>query len=188
VSINRHRAGRHSPEFVLLGFLYGAPHHGYNLHKRLTHEFGDIWHASQSQTYNILKRLVEQGYITSTAVEQKKRPPRQELRITSAGSKRFESWLNQPTQNSVHAIRVEFTTRLYFTQFFFPEKIQEMIRLQIEAVYVGVNQLQEDLLNLPVEQAFNRLALDLRINLLRSVISWLEECRQAFEAVKEVGG
>jgi len=180
-------SSRLSPEYVLLGFLYQSPSHGYELHQRLLDIFGNTWHASQSQTYNILQRLEAQGYIRSMSVAQEKLPPRQQLTITSTGLERFESWLDQPTKPSVHAIRVEFITRLYFTQCYFPVRTQEMIQRQVEVVTAGLTQLQQQLAILPAEQAYDRLALELRMALLSSVIHWLEGCKQAFKE-RRAGG
>jgi DNA-binding PadR family transcriptional regulator len=171
---------RISPEYVLLGFLYQDPGHGYELHRRLLDEFGYIWHVSQSQTYNILKRLDAQGYIQATAVPQEKLPTRQLLQLTESGLKRFNAWLNTPTQCSVHAIRVEFITRLYFLQKYQPHQMQEAIRVQVSEVKKGLQRLDETQGNLTEDQVFNHLALEMRISLLRSIISWLEECREKF--------
>jgi hypothetical protein len=121
-------------------------------------------------------------------VEQVKLPPRQLLQITESGITRFETWLKNPTKSSVHAIRVEFVTRLYFIQLYYPQKTQEMIRVQIDMVNAGLSELQEDLANLPDSQIFNRLALELRIKLLNSVISWLNECIETFAKMKSLGG
>ncbi len=181
MSIKNQYNSRLSPEYVLLGFLYQSPSHGYELHQRLLDKFGNTWHTSQSQTYNILQRLEAQGYIGSTHVEQEKLPPRQKLNITSAGYKRFEAWLAQPTRPSVHAIRVEFITRLYFTQCYFPDRTQGMIQDQVDVVTAGLAQLLQQLLKLHSEQACDRLALELRMELLSSVIHWLEGCRKVFE-------
>jgi PadR family transcriptional regulator, regulatory protein AphA len=178
--MNQRINNRLSPEYVLLGLLYKLPSHGYELHRRLLDIFGNIWHASQSQTYNILKRLEAQGYITSTIIEQEKLPPRQRLQITESGSERFMTWLNKPTKSSVHAIRVEFVTRLYFMQQYYPENTQEMIRVQVDVVKAGLIQLHKHLAKIPDSQTFDRLALELRIKLLKSVISWLNGCREAF--------
>ncbi len=160
-----------------MGFLYKIPTHGYDLHRRMVEEFGGVWHTSQSQTYNILKRLEAQGYIQSTFVEQEKLPARQLLTITGAGSKRFEEWLRQPTKSSVHAIRVEFITRLYFTQLYFPARTVEVLNRQLLAVEGGMSELSKSLERTPQEQVSNRLAIELRIKLLRSVIDWLNECQ-----------
>ncbi len=172
---------RLSPEFVLLGFLARSPSHGYELHQQLVEHFSDIWHASQSQTYNILKRLETQGYIRSTFVEQEKLPTRQELQLTTAGAERFEAWLARPTKPSVHAIRVEFLTRLYFIQQFHPERSEELIGAQEKVVQAGLARLAEQLEKTPGEREMNRLALELRLELLSSVDRWLERCKQAIK-------
>ena len=179
MSIKFKSNSRLSPEYVLLGFLYLSPSHGYKLHQQLHDQFSNIWHASQSQTYNILKRLETQGYIHSTSVEQDRFPTRQLLEITPSGVERFEAWLSQPSKVSVHSIRVEFITRLYFTQQYHPGRLQKMIQAQLEAVEAGVIQLKRLMTKLSDDDVFNRLALELRLELLGSVISWLERCYQA---------
>ena len=180
MSIYTKQNHRISPEYVLLGFLYWHPGHGYELHRRFGNEFGYIWHVSQSQTYNILKRLEAQGYIRSSSVHQEKLPPRQLLQLTETGLQRFNTWLETPTKCSVHAIRVEFITRLYFIQMYQPQKIQEAIRIQYEEVQLGLNRLNDMRANLPENQTINHLALDLRIKLLNSIVKWLDECREKF--------
>jgi DNA-binding PadR family transcriptional regulator len=171
----------------LLGFLYASPSHGYVLHGKLSREFGNIWHASQSQTYSILKRLEAQGYVSSTNVEQSKHPGRQLLQITDPGRTRFITWLMQPTKSSVHAIRVEFVTRLYFLSKYYPDKTQELIRVQIDTVNIGLIALHEDMAKLLDSEIFERLALDLRIKLLNSSIIWLEECQVSLASKQPTG-
>jgi DNA-binding PadR family transcriptional regulator len=170
------QSNRLSPEFVLLGLLHQHPYHGYELHKQLIDEFGYIWRVSQSQTYNILKRLEIQGFISSTSIEQNKLPPRRLLQITVPGAQRFYEWLDTPTKCSVHAIRVEFITRLYFLKQIQPEKIERVINAQIAEVVEGVHRLRDFRLGLSDDQPFNRLALELRISLLNSILAWLDEC------------
>ena len=176
-----HRGGAHSPEFALLGFLYKQPTHGYNLHQSLVSELGHVWHISQSQTYNILKRLETQGYISATTVEQEKLPPRQLLHITPAGRRRFEDWLQVSSGSSVRAIRVEFITRLYFAQKYFPDKIQPILDDQTSDIKTAIDRLEASLKTIPAGQPFNRISLELRIRQLHSVHDWLIECRHAFE-------
>ncbi len=139
-------------------------------------QFGNIWHASQSQTYNILKRLESQGYIRSTVMAQEKLPARQQLQLTASGAERFEAWLARPTAPSVHAIRVEFITRLYFIRLYHPDRSPELVRTQAQVVKASLAQLQQQLAKLPAEQEINRVALELRLELLSSVGRWLERC------------
>lgn len=172
----KHNA-RLSPEYVLLGFLFRQPGYGYELHKHLGDEFGFIWHVSQSQTYNILTRLVNQGYVSSEFIDQENIPPRHFLHITPSGVERFKLWLETPTSCSVHAIRVEFLTRLYFIQLYHPELIEQTIQQQVSEVTRGLERLNVQRRSLPEDQLFNHLALELRIQLLTSIINWLGECR-----------
>ncbi len=173
---NRTHSSR-SPEYALLGFLCDRPDHGYNLHQRLVKELGYIWRVSQSQTYNILKRLAEHGDIRATPQKQVKLPPRQILRITPAGRKRFNGWLNSPTGSSVRDIRLEFITRLFFARIYCREKIEAMLGNQEEEIQAVLTQLERDRMEIPAEQTFNRLGLEFRIRQLRSTLDWLAECR-----------
>jgi DNA-binding PadR family transcriptional regulator len=176
-----HHTSVRSPEYALLGFLYGRPSHGYNLHQQLLAEFGYIWHVSQSQTYSILKRLETQGYISSTTQEQEKHPPRQLLQLTVSGRRRFEDWLHTPSGSSVRSIRVEFITRLYFYQKYFPDRIPTILEAQSVEIKTTLTRLETRRKSLPPEQTFNRLSLELRIRELRSVRAWLGICRKAFD-------
>ncbi len=44
--------------------LFGEPGHGYNLHRKVVSNLGQVWHLSQSQAYAILKRLETRGEIS----------------------------------------------------------------------------------------------------------------------------
>jgi len=171
---------RLSPEYVLLGLLYLKPGYGYELTKRLEADFGYIWRVSQSQTYNILKRLESQGHIRSSIIEQEKHPARQLLHLTRLGERRFFAWLETPTRCSVHAIRTEFITRLYFIQLFYPGKTKQIIHRQIAEIQAGLDRLHTSVQSLVLGQSFNRMALEMRITLLTSMIGWLNVCLAEF--------
>ena len=173
-----HRA--RSPEYALLGFLFLQPNHGYNLHRQLLTELAENWHVSQSQTYNILKRLEAQGFIYSTTLKQEKLPNIQYLKISPAGRRRFKTWLEAPTGSSARAIRLEFITRLYFAHKIFPEKIPSMLDTQTTEIKNMLTWLEASLADLPDEQNINRLSLQLRIRQLKSIVDWLDECRKTF--------
>ena len=59
-----------------------------------------------------------------------------------------------------------------------------MIQDQIDTVEIGLTGLQGDLTNLYDNQTFDRFALELRIKLLSSVVSWLNECHEVFKSRK----
>jgi PadR family transcriptional regulator AphA len=160
----------------LLGFLDQSPAHGYELHQKLVEELGEIWHASLSQTYNILTRLEAQGFIEGTIQAQEKRPDKRELRLTDAGRERFETWLHALSACSVRAIRVEFMTRLYFLYARNPDDARQAIETQIDALKNDLIHLNNKKLALPAGRLFNQMGISLRIRQLETVVNWLETC------------
>ncbi len=167
-----------SPEFALLGFLYLGPCHGYELHQRLARELGYVWSVSQAETYNILKRLEAQGFIKSRIVTQEKLPARNQLSLTHSGRARFLHWLKAPSGASVRTIRLEFITRLYFARITRLLDLQEMIDLQVADVRTRLRQLEGDLTEMPLAETYNRLGLEYQILQRKSILDWLDSCRQ----------
>jgi PadR family transcriptional regulator, regulatory protein AphA len=173
-----------SPEYALLGLLAIKPDHGYDLYQRMVADLGQVWHISLSQTYNILNRLKDQGFTSEIQQDQEKRPSRHQFHLTPAGQQRFQKWLDTPTHDSVRAIRVEFTTRLYFANLIDPPKAHQLIETQVAKTQAGLKRLHSNMEGLPPEQVFNRLGLELRISQLESILAWLEKCRAALSLTK----
>lgn len=180
VKKDRH-SGNLSPEFVLLGFLIAGPSHGYDLHQRFTVELGQVWHMSQSQAYAILKRLEQRGDITSRLVEQEKLPARQKLYITVQGRERFFEWLELGIATNSRSIRLEFLTRLYFTQFHRPGSLEIIFEKQSAEIESVIEKLESLLEHLPPEQVYNRLSLDLRLQQMRLIQNWMAGIRTQFQ-------
>ncbi len=147
------------------------------MHERIERELGQIWQISLSQTYNILKRLETKGFIKGTLQAQTTVPDRYRFQLTPAGRSRFKAWLKTPAEPSARAIRVEFLTRLYFISTTHSQAARNLIEAQIEATQAGLARLTEKLVELPPEQTFNRLGLELRLRQLTSILEWLAECR-----------
>src|SRR4030067_2166197 len=110
-----------SPEFALLGLLAQKSAHGYELHQRLVTDLRQVWHVSLSQTYNILNRLEERGYISGTFQEKEQLPAPRRFHLTPTGQQRFDQWLHTPRRCTARAIRVGFITRLDFARATSPE-------------------------------------------------------------------
>ena len=174
------RAGSLSPEFALLGFLIAGPSHGYDLHQRFVTELGSVWHLSQSQAYAILKRLENHGDISSQIIEQEKLPARQKLRITAAGRRRFLNWLENNTSRNSRSIRLEFLTRLYFTNLYNPEKNSAIHAAQCDEINKEIERIENMLAHLPPDQTFNLLSLDLRLRQMKLIQEWMAEIKKQF--------
>jgi DNA-binding PadR family transcriptional regulator len=175
-----HYIGTLSPEMTLLGLLYEVPGHGYDLHRKVVTDLGQVWHLSQSQTYSILKRLEIRGEISMEEVLQEKLPPRQLLHITDLGRKRFLVWLDAPSGGSTRAIRMEFVTRVYFLKMYLPEKLLLAFKRQRAEIETHIRRLETMYADLPAEQIYNRTSLNMRLKQLRLVLEWLDECQDYF--------
>ncbi len=176
-----HHIGTLSPEMALLGLLYGEAGHGYDLHRKVVTDLGQVWHLSQSQAYAILKRLESQGDISGKEILQKKLPSRQLLHMTAQGRKKFLSWLDAPSGGSTRAIRMEFITRLYFLNLYFPEKLSHTFDQQRAEVGNHIQRLEKLYAELPDEQIYNRMSLEMRLKQLKLVQEWLDDCQKHFK-------
>lgn len=172
---NKH-SGNISPEFALLGFLVAGPSHGYDLHQRFIAKLGQVWHLSQSQAYAILKRLEQRGDVKAQVVEQEKLPARQILRITAQGRRRFNEWMDDISANS-RSIRLEFLTRLYFARIYKPGQIVQIHDAQCNELQLTIERLKTLLVNLPPEQQFNQLSLDLRLRQMKLIQEWMRDVK-----------
>jgi PadR family transcriptional regulator, regulatory protein AphA len=177
MSSDHRRTSGLSPEYALLGFLDQVPAHGYELHQRLIEGLGEIWHVSLSQTYNILTRLEDQGFIQGTTQAQENRPAKRRFRLTATGRRRFETWMSSISACSVRVIRVEFMTRLYFLHARNPAEALEAIEAQSEALQEHILRLKERSLAIAPNQTFNRMGMSLRIRQLESLAESLHECK-----------
>ncbi|MEW6402280.1 MAG: PadR family transcriptional regulator [Chloroflexota bacterium] len=175
-----HHIGTLSPEMALLGLLYNSPGHGYDLHRKVLNDLGQVWHLSQSQAYTILKRLQAGGDISAEEIPQEKLPIRRLLHLTPQGRKRFLDWLDTPSGGSTRAIRMEFVTRLYFLHMHFPKKIASAFDLQRSDAEENIRRLEDVYAKLADNQIYDRMSLALRLKQLRSVLEWLDEYQEFF--------
>jgi DNA-binding PadR family transcriptional regulator len=178
IKTQHHHVGSLSPEMALLGLLYGGPMHGYDLHRKVNTELGEVWHLSQSQAYSILKRLEIKGDISVEEIPQEKLPPRQMLHMTAKGHQRFVNWLDTPCGGSVRGIRMEFVTRLYFLGRMMPEKIPQAFDKQRVEAKRHLHRLERKYAELPADQTYNRMSLEMRLRELKVVLDWLEDCQK----------
>ncbi len=174
IDLLRPAHGELAPEFALMGFLYFADLHGYELHRQLSANLREVWRIPQNQTYNLLKRLEKEGFaqpagqpIHSTG---RMRTP---LMLTTAGRARFERWLMTASPCTARALRVELLTRLFFARQIAPELPAQLIQQQLDAIEAALTRLEARRAAIPVEQAYNRASLEIRIRQLNMLQEWL---------------
>jgi PadR family transcriptional regulator AphA len=164
-----------SLEYPILGILLIKNQHGYDLHQHISENLNMLWHASQSQVYATLERLEAKGLIVGDLQAQEKRPARHVFSLTPAGKAMVEQWLYQPTPCSVQAVRMELPTRLFILNQINPAQIPAVVEAQKSEIHSGYLSISRSLSNLPSEQIYNRMALQIRLQQIEALLTWMEE-------------
>lgn len=78
---------------AVLALLSDAPDHGYELKARFERTVGPQWGGLNiGHLYQILERLVRDGYITRSQVAQSDRPDKNQYHLTPAGRAELHDW------------------------------------------------------------------------------------------------
>ncbi|MGI9415712.1 MAG: PadR family transcriptional regulator [Hyphomicrobiales bacterium] len=104
-----------SLRFTLLGLLALESASGYDLKRTIERSTYFIWNATGPQIYSTLRKLREEGYITSVSLPQKGRPEKQIHTITPEGRAALQDFMNEPIRASV--TRDEVLLRIFFGNF-----------------------------------------------------------------------
>lgn len=81
---------------TLLALLRVKPASGYELARHSTIATDPVWAASHSQIYPLLRKLTEQGLVTSSTDTRGERLERTTYTITPQGEEAFQQWLERP--------------------------------------------------------------------------------------------
>jgi len=102
------------------------------------------------------------------------------LRITASGRRRFMNWLDKSVSRNARAIRLEFLTRLYFARLHKPELLKPIYEAQLAEIKASIERLEKQLGDLPINQAFNRLSLELRLRQMQLILEWMGQIRISY--------
>jgi len=163
-------------EQVLLGFLMGGPMHGYDLHRRVEEELGQIWYMGISNVYGALKRLEQARQVESTLNLQESHPPRKVYHITSAGRTSFLGWVRRPAP-TIRDMRVEFPAKLYLFHTLGLEGVGELIVAQDVICQERVERLEQSAAQCGPHD-FDRLVFDFRQRQIEAILEWLRFCQE----------
>lgn len=87
-----------SLRYALLGFLSTEPASGFDLSREFAESIGWFWHASHSQIYPELRRLADEGLLTSSEVPGGPGKQKRLYRITEQGEAALRAWVREPTE------------------------------------------------------------------------------------------
>ncbi|HID88108.1 MAG TPA: PadR family transcriptional regulator [Anaerolineales bacterium] len=165
-------------EKVLLGFLMQGPLHGYDLHRRVETELGNVWRMGMGHIYNTLKELERGGHVESMVLPQENRPSRKVYRITPEGKRSFLTWVRQPVP-AVRDMRVEFPAKLYFFHLLNLDGVFRLIAAQEAACRRRLERMEKNAKRYG-RHDFNRLVFDFRRRQIEAVLDWLADCRETW--------
>ncbi len=115
-----------SLRYALLGFLTTEDASGYRLAQEFGESAGWFWHASHSQIHPELKRMEDEGLVTSELLDDDVRGKRL-YSITAAGRQQLDHWLAESTDYA--PVRDVERIRLIFMD----QQPHEVIRKHFEA-------------------------------------------------------
>jgi DNA-binding PadR family transcriptional regulator len=172
-----------SLRYALLGFLNLGPMTGYDLKKQLDRSTQSFWHAGLNQIYPTLKKMDDEGWITSAVEPQEARPDRVVYRMSDTGRQEMLEWLAQPMTELARG-RHPGLLKLFFAGYLSREEALDQLRAQLElhqaelASHEGTREViaavaaEEPRLHRPA--VFWELVRDLGEKNERMYIDWLE--------------
>ncbi len=123
-----------SLRFTLLGLLALEPASGYDLKRTIERSTYFIWNATGPQIYSTLRKLREEGHITSKALPQTGKPDKEIHTITEDGRTALQDFMNEPIRASV--TRDEVLLRIFFGNF----ASQEIVTRELESYLERIRQ------------------------------------------------
>ena len=116
-------------QFILLGFLNYQPSTGYDLKQLIDNSTSHFWHAHHSQIYTTLRKMEEEGLVTSVLVQEESVPDRRVYSITAAGRQTLDEWLGQSMTETAR-IKEELLVRIFFSARRDPQEVLAELHLQ----------------------------------------------------------
>lgn len=99
---------------ILLGFLNYRPMTGYELKSIMDESTMHFWHAYHSQIYTTLRKLEDEGLVTSEMEPGDDKLNRRTYTITEAGRADLREWLNTPLHEVV-PVKEDLLVRMFFS-------------------------------------------------------------------------
>jgi DNA-binding PadR family transcriptional regulator len=97
-------------EHAILVSLSERPGSGLELAHRFEQSIGFFWSATHQQIYRVLRRMQDDGWVSSRTLAQQGRPDRRVYTVSAAGEQVLRSWLEAPV--AMEQFRSEIAVKL----------------------------------------------------------------------------
>ena len=165
---------------AILGFLRYGPRTGYDLKKVFDVSVRHFWPAQQSQIYQSLGKLTENGFVECEVISQTDRPNRKLFHITQEGQTELHRWLAEPQAEK--PARAQFLIQVFFAGGLTDEEILKILASKADEVRKVIKRFEQGEVPHPThsnalpkrDQFFWYLTLDFGIANARQSLHWLE--------------
>lgn len=181
---------------ILLGILNDKPATGYEIKQAFDEVFSHFWSATLPQIYRTLRKLEEEGLLSSREEPSDKGPERRVYRIGAKGRTALRRWLNDGPDFGNE--RIHWLAQTFFLaalgeraqQRAFLVRLRDALRAERDTLHaIAVGWATEDprYPDFPDDDAsfFAQLTLDLGIDKLGAKLAWAERCLQRLETRTE---
>lgn len=159
--------------YVLLGLLAVGPRHGYDLKQSHDQRLPLAKPVAYGQVYATLDRLARDGLVVTAATERASGPDRTSYRLTDAGRRRLEEWLDSvepPAPYVAGALLVKVMVALFAAG---PDRAVAYLTAQRAAHVARLRELTAIKTD-PAAALADIIAADYAVNHLDADLRWLE--------------
>ena len=168
--------------FAVLGFLWNAPEHGYDLYKEITDQsgFSEIYFMKIGRLYSILNKLEDRGCVTSKEEVEGNRPPKKIFKISAVGKTEFQAWIDTPIDHG-RDMRIGFMMKLFFSTKYEEFSSSDIIDGQIAACKKWLNEMEISQKKSDKNAMFSQFVHQFRRSQIDGYINWLNWCRRRLD-------
>ena len=181
-------------KYILLGFLNYQPMTGYDLKRLVDSSTAHFWHAYHSQIYTTLRKLEQDGWVTSVLDRSDEKLERRIYQIAELGRAKLQQWLDKsltelpPSKDSL-LVRLFFSgsrdrdhvlNELRFQRQLHQQQLEEYQQIQTE---ISAPKTSSDRLDFEREAKFWQITLENGLAYEQMYVKWLDETIAKVEAM-----
>ena len=179
-----------SLDHAIMGFLSSEDSTGYELKTRCFDRLtSHYWTADQAQIYRTLDRLERQGLVSAKLQVQRGRPDRNVYKLTAAGRKSLDGWLEDYHPAPPH--RDPFLIQIAFADHLSDSATLELFARAREERQTRLETLRSHAMKLSEESEgdsdrgvmLERMTYDAALAKERATIDWLDNCVESIRTI-----
>lgn len=182
-------------KYILLGFLNYQQMTGYDLKRAIDNSTGHFWHAYHSQIYTTLRKMEQDGLVTSVIDDSDEKLERRIYEITNLGQSKLKQWLGKsltelpPSKDSL-LVRLFFSGSRSSEQVLNELKFQRQLHQQQLETYQQIkpeadpqSESPGNSIDFDREAKFWRMTLEFGLAYEKMYLNWLDETIAKIEAL-----